>query len=135
MVGARVIDDCGSESESRPADTGQASILLLLVVAVGVLAMVLIGVVGEVARDRARARTAADAAALAGVSGGREAADAVARQNGGELEAWRTAGGSTEVTVRVGHARATATARPGGVGPGTARSAPDLRGPSPTLGS
>jgi uncharacterized membrane protein len=104
------------ERRSRPyrsRDDGQASILLVLVVVVGLVAMLLVTELGGVVLDRARARTAADAAALAGEDGGRGAAEALARENGGVVEAWSTRGGSTEVTVRVGHARATATARPG----------------------
>lgn len=49
--------------------------------------------------DRQRARSAADAAALAGVTGGRAAAHDLAEANGGSLVGW--AGDRHAVTVRV----------------------------------
>jgi hypothetical protein len=64
--------------------------------------------------DGARARTAADAAALAGAAEGRPAAAALARVNGGRLVAYRAEGPSVVVTVAVGRARATARARQDG---------------------
>jgi hypothetical protein len=67
--------------------------------------------VGEVVTDRARAHTAADAAALAGASRGRAIAEEVADDNGGELVAFVHAGAEVEVTVRVGGVRAVARAR------------------------
>ena len=65
--------------------------LSVMVLAVAVVTLVVIAHLGGLVVDRTRARTAADAAALAGVG----------------------ADGSTQVTVRVGRARATARARPG----------------------
>lgn len=61
-----------------------------------------------------RARTAADAAALAGVSGGRDAAVDLARANGAELLTWERDGRSVTVTVDVAGrtARARATDAP-----------------------
>ena len=77
------------------------------------LAVVLTLAVGELAADVidvARARTAADAAALAGVTGGRSAAARLAATNGAELTVWRRAGREVTITVQVGNAVATARA-------------------------
>jgi hypothetical protein len=77
------------------------------------LAVVLTMAVGELAGDvidAARARTAADAAALAGVTGGRTAAVRLAASNGGAVIAWARAGQTVTLTVRVGDAVATARA-------------------------
>ena len=63
--------------------------------------------------DRERARTAADAAALAGVTGGRDAATEIAAANGAELVAWTRDGQTVTVTVRVDANRATARATNG----------------------
>jgi D-alanyl-D-alanine carboxypeptidase len=74
--------------------------------------------------DRARARTAADAAALAGAADGELAARQVAKANGADLLAIEGAGGGVVVHVRVGdveaYARARATRRPGGGAGGAA---------------
>ena len=67
----------GRRCRSALALVGVAAVLT---VAVGTLA-------GDVV-DAGRARTAADAAALAGVSGGRAAAVALAAANGAMLVAW-----------------------------------------------
>ncbi len=61
-------------------------------------------------RDGVQARTAADAAALASVRGGRTAALALATANGAELLAWQREGSAVVVTVRVGDATAAARA-------------------------
>jgi hypothetical protein len=77
------------------------------------LAAVLTMAVGELAGDvidATRARTAADAAALAGVTGGRTAAVRLAARNGGAVIAWARAGQTVTLTVRVGDAVATARA-------------------------
>jgi len=111
-------------------DGGQ---LLPLVVPLLLLAGAMAWLVGEVAEvvvDRARARTAADAAALAaavhrpeGTDVARWAAMDLAEANGGVLMGFRSDADGVEVTVRVGRARATArsVARPGSrpVGPGS----------------
>ena len=102
---------------SRVQEQGQAVPLVLLVMAVAVAAMLVVVHLGGTVVDRARARTAADAAALAGAEGGRATAERAARDNDGMLEAWTAGDGYVEVTVRVGRARATARARPGPSGP------------------
>ena len=60
--------------------------------------------------DAARARTAADAGALAGVVGGRAEAARLVAANGGELVSWAQHGRAVTVAVRVGDAVATARA-------------------------
>jgi hypothetical protein len=81
-----------------------------------VLAVVLTLAIARLAGDlvdAARARTAADAAALAAVRGGRAAADALAAEHDGLVVAWSRHGRDVLVTVRVGHAVATARATGG----------------------
>jgi len=85
--------------------------LLVLVVVVAGAAIVLLGRLGGAAVDRAAARTAADAAALAGAADGRSAAASVARADGGRIESYREVGVETEVRVNVGRATAVARAR------------------------
>ena len=76
--------------------------------------MVAIAELGGNVVDAGRARTAADAAALAGVEGGREASARVAAENGAALVSWSSAArrrrDHVTVTVRVGRATATAAA-------------------------
>ncbi len=63
-----------------------------------------------------QAQTAADAAALAAVQGGRGAARQLAQANGGTLEAYATAGSAVRVTVAVDGVPAVAAAlRPAAV--------------------
>jgi len=64
-------------------------------------------------RDRQRAQNAADAAALAGVGGGRVASAALAHANGAMLVAWERQGRSVVVTVAVDGSRARARATDG----------------------
>jgi hypothetical protein len=103
----------GVASRRRWGDGGQVLPLLALVILVGMAAALAMARLGVEVIDRARARTAADAAALAGVDGGRSAADAAARANGGRVVHFVTSGGATEVEVRVGDSEATSRARPG----------------------
>jgi hypothetical protein len=88
--------------------------MLVLVVLVGVaitaaatwaIVPVLDGLV-----DRQQARSAADAAALAGVDGGRAAAESLADANGAELVGWMRDGRRVTVRVRVGDQIAVARA-------------------------
>ncbi len=65
---------------------------------------------GAAATDRARAQTAADAAALAGVLEGRGGADELAQANDGRLVAFVETENEVEVRVEVGDAVATARA-------------------------
>mgnify|MGYP006928180173 FL=1 len=86
-----------------------------MLVALAFTAMVtiaLVPVVGDLV-DRQQARSAADAAALAGVTGGTEAAATLAELNGGELVDWSISGSQVTVVVRVGDQVATARATDG----------------------
>ena len=93
---------------------GQATPLALVVVVLAVVAVVAIAELGGNVVDAGRARTAADAAALAGVEGGRDASAQIATLNGATLVSWSSrpdgAGIAVTVTVRVGRASATAAA-------------------------
>lgn len=60
--------------------------------------------------DATRARSAADAAALAGVTDGPDAAAELAVRNGGQVVSWTRDGDTVTVVVRVGDAAATASA-------------------------
>jgi hypothetical protein len=60
--------------------------------------------------DRQQAQNAADAAALAGVAGGRAAADRLASANGATVVEWRREGDDVVVTVVVDGRRAAARA-------------------------
>ena len=81
---------------------GVAAVLGVLLVSVGHL--------GRNASDSARARTAADAAALAAVHGGRDAAERLARANGAELVSFEQHSDVVVVRVSVGSSIAGATA-------------------------
>ncbi|HEY7627972.1 MAG TPA: pilus assembly protein TadG-related protein [Ilumatobacteraceae bacterium] len=94
-------------------DRGQAVMLLLAVVALSALTLVGIGALGRRVVNRTRAQTAADAAALAGTSGGREAAVRLAAANGGVLVDYRAEGDVVLVTVVVHGERAMARASDG----------------------
>jgi hypothetical protein len=116
------MDDAMSSHGGGPVgpvtgDAGQVGVgLALVVTVVALLAMAVIGIQGRVVVDRSRARTAADAAALAAVSGGRPAAEALAGANGGVVETYAVDGATVEVGVRVGTARAVSRAAPVPVG-------------------
>lgn len=92
-------------------DRGQAvplAVAMLAVVAVALAATVPFGVA---LADRARARTAADAAALAGAAEGEDAARDLAEDNGGALVDFERSGEEVRVRVRVGDVDAYARAR------------------------
>ncbi len=99
-----------------PLVIGVAAVMALLLLAVGRFAANV--------TDAARARTAADAAALAGAGDGQVAAQEMARANGAELVDYQVLAGvaGIDVIVRVRVGRVTASAR------ATAES-----GPLPTL--
>ncbi|HEX4983905.1 MAG TPA: hypothetical protein VFV63_19520 [Ilumatobacteraceae bacterium] len=92
-------------------DRGSASVMVVLV-AVGFTVAAGAGL-AQLSRDLidvSRARSAADAAALASVEGGREAATELAATNGATLVSWVQVGSDVVVEVRVGNAVATARA-------------------------
>lgn len=94
---------------TRP-DRGQATVLLLAIVALVVVAMVATARFGARVVAKEQAQVAADAAALAGVTGGQPAARRVAAANGGLLVAFLGDGVTVSVSVRVGTDVATAKA-------------------------
>ena len=95
-------------------DRGQAVPLALVAVVVAVVVTLAVASLGRSVVDAGRARSAADAAALAGVEGGRAASERLAAENGATVLAWAASGPSdavtVTVTVRVGRARASAAA-------------------------
>ncbi len=106
-------------------DRGQIVPLAAAMVALCCAALLALVPVAGALDDRARARTAADAAALAGAADGDRAARQMAEANGGDLVEIRRTGDEVVVQVRVGeveaYARARATRRPaplGAAGPG-----------------
>jgi hypothetical protein len=94
-------------------DSGHASVLVLIVATAlcASLAMALVGFGGHLI-DRTRAQTAADAAALAALTGGSGAAHTLAQRHGATLVEFTRGPGVREVTVvvRLGDAVATAAA-------------------------
>lgn len=97
----------------KKRDRGQAT-LLVLIVATALcvsLAMAVVGFGGQLI-DRTRAQTAADAAALASLTGGSGAARMLAQRHGATLVEFSRGPGVNRVTVvvRLGHATATAAA-------------------------
>lgn len=93
---------------------GQATPLALVVIALVVVATLAVAHVGRLVVDAGRARSAADAAALAGVEGGRHASARLAGEHDAALVSWSSSGPpeatTVTVTVRVGWAQATAAA-------------------------
>lgn len=85
-------------------------LVAVLLVVVGALAIGLVRVADRVA-GVAAAQSAADATALAAVTGGHEGADEVARANGAVLTAYEERDDVVTVTVRRDDATATASAR------------------------
>lgn len=85
-------------------------LVAVLVAVIGVMAMQ-VGRVGAAGGLRARAQTAADAAALAGAAAGEDAAKAEARANRGRLVDYREIDGDVQVRVELGAATAEARAR------------------------
>jgi hypothetical protein len=111
----------------RRGEKGSTVPLLALLVLAAGGAILLLGRIGGVAVDRASARTAADAAALAGAAEGKAAASSVAAADGGRVESYREQGVDTEVRVTVGQATAVARARRESGGSGKDHMAPALR--------
>jgi outer membrane lipoprotein SlyB len=91
-------------------DAGQVVPLLAVVVALAAIGVLLLGRIGEAQTARARARTAADAVALAGAADGRDIAEDVARANDAAIVLWLDDGSSVEVAVAVDGQQAIARA-------------------------
>lgn len=88
---------------------------MTVLVGVGLTGAALVALVpwGRAQVAHERARTAADAAALAGVTGGRSAASSSAAVNGAVLVSWTRDGQVVTVTVRVDGEQASARATNG----------------------
>jgi cytochrome c biogenesis protein ResB len=97
----------------RPTDRGQAVILMIAVLAVVATLAVAVVTAGRALWLRQRAAVAADAAALAGTTGGRPAAERLSALNGGALVSFVEEGDDVTVVVEVGGHRATARASDG----------------------
>lgn len=94
-------------------DRGQAVVLLLAAVAMAALSVVATAAFSRRLVDRGRAQTAADAAALAGLRGGRAGAAELAGRNGADLVGFEQHGDLVTVVVAVGGERARARATDG----------------------
>lgn len=96
----------------RDTDHGQAAVVVVTTTTVLLIVFVLaVASMGRGVLDRTRAHTAADAAALASLDGGRGAAVELARQHDATLLSWARGPGQFEVTVTVRVGVSTATAR------------------------
>ncbi len=107
-VGARV-NETGRDAPGG-CDRGQAVVLLLAVVVLVVLSMVAVDRFGARVVGIEQAQIAADAAALAGVDGGRTAAARLAAANDAVLVSFTVLGDDVLVTVVVDGVGATARA-------------------------
>ena len=116
----------------RRGESGSTLPLLVVIVLAAGGALVVLGRIGGAAVDRASARTAADAAALAGAAEGRAGAASVATADGGRIESYRELGIEAEVRVRVGQATAVARARREAEGAGNS-TGPSLSAMAPAL--
>jgi len=83
-----------------------------IIVVAAVLTIAFGSMAGDVL-DAARAQTAADAAALASIEGGRAAAGDLAARHGATVVSWSRRGAVVEVAVQVGEAVAVARATGG----------------------
>ena len=111
-IATNSVVDLGCVMRVRKSDecSGQATVLLLAVVAfVAVLMAATAQFAGRVV-TREQAQIAADAAALAGTAGGPPAAAELARATGGVLVSFTMVGDTVQVVVRVDDASATARA-------------------------
>ena len=94
-------------------DRGQATPFMAALLALAAVLTIALGSMAGTVIDAARAQTAADAAALASIEGGRGAASRLATAHGGVVVAWSQRGAEIVVTVRVGDAVAVARATGG----------------------
>ncbi|MFT6291494.1 MAG: hypothetical protein ACJAR2_002096 [Ilumatobacter sp.] len=102
----------GSRRPLRPPDRGQAAVLVVAVAAALLVTMVVaLASMGRTTIDRTRAQTAADAAALASLDGGRRAAMDLAAHYEAVVVTWSRGPGVGEVSVVVRLGEVTATAR------------------------
>lgn len=92
------------------SERGQAVPLMVVILLLAAVVVVAITRLGMAADDAARARTAADAAALAGAAEGYAVAAELAEANGGDLLDYNAHGNQVEVRVQVGSSIAVARA-------------------------
>ena len=98
-------------SDSRSRDAGQAAVFVVIILTtIAIVLIMAVARLGTEVLDRSAAQTAADAAALASLTGGRDAALMVARANGAVMIAWSSGADEVAVTVRIGDEVATARA-------------------------
>lgn len=105
-------------ADPRPSDAGQALPLVLVALVLAGAVLLAVGGLADRAIADARARTAADAAALAGAAEGEAAARSVAEANGATVVAWAEAGAQVRVEVAIGDRHAVAAAERVGPPPG-----------------
>jgi len=91
-------------------ERGQAAALVVGLIGVLAVIVLAIGMFGIRVSDLARARTAADAAALAGAAEGQRAASRTASANGAHLDSFTMIGSDVLVRVSIGEVSATARA-------------------------
>lgn len=106
-----------ARARPEPRDRGQAVPLMAAMLLLAMGAVIATVEIGRLLNESAVARTAADAAALAGAAAGRDAAESIAATNGGVLVSYdeEESTGDTDallvsVEVRVGRASQTARA-------------------------
>jgi uncharacterized membrane protein len=100
-------------ARTNSRDRGQAVVLMAMVVAFAALVALGVAHVGAVMLQRQQAQTAADAAALAGLHGGRAAAVQLAAANDAALLSFVQQGDTVTVVVASGQVRARASASDG----------------------
>ena len=97
-------------ADTVPTNRGQATLLMIVLLFMMVGLAMVVAEVGRLLDESARARTSADAAALAGAAEGEAAAAELAAANGGVLFAYQEhdatdeGPGAVTVAVRVGRA-------------------------------
>jgi hypothetical protein len=94
-------------------ERGQAAPLAAAVAALAVVLTIAVGRLAGDLVDAARARTAADAVALASVIGGRAAGEGLAARHHATVIGWSRHGADVLVTVQVGNAVVSARATGG----------------------
>ena len=97
----------------RTGDRGHAVLLVAVTIVFAGLFCIGAASLGSAMLHRQQAQAAADAAALAGVDGGRVAAERLASRNGAALVIFRRDGARVTVSVRLGGATAVASASNG----------------------
>ena len=100
----------GMQRARGRGEGGQALPWMLVILMLGFGLLVVAARLAPVLDDSAQARTAADAAALAGAAVGETEARSVATANGGDLVAFERSGRVVTVVVQVGSVRARARA-------------------------